>query len=576
MSTSTLCRRIGAFVVGAALLGCSGWAAADPPSRVARLGYISGAVSFSPAAEDDWVQAGVNRPLGTGDRLWSDTRARAEIQVGGAVIRMGAATGLSVLNLDDRIAQLQLSQGVLNVRVRRLERGQVFEVDTPNLAFVLRRPGEYRIEVDPDRDETTILVRRGEGEVYGENMSYVIDSRQPVRFTGNDLRERRSFEAPGFDDFDRWSSDRDRAFDGSISARYVSPDVLGYQDLDANGRWRNDPSYGNVWVPDRVEAGWAPYRDGHWAWIDPWGWTWIDDAPWGFAVSHYGRWANLGGTWAWVPGPVRSPAYYAPALVVFLGGDHFQLTLSSGNVDGVAWFPLAPREVYRPSYTVSRGYFERVNQSNTVINNTVINNVYNNVNVTRIVNVNRQVPGAVIAVPATSFVQSQPVSRSTVRVARETIVSRPVATAPPLAPTAKSVRGAAVVADTPPQRVFERPVVARTAPPAPEAGFAVQEPKLVARPGKPLEENERKVLKPAAAAPRPVVKVLAPTAPAQVVADRPAARPPAVPAPRAASRAQAPRAAASRPAPGREDNTGPRKQDAQERKQDAEERKSRD
>jgi len=56
-----------------------------------------------------------------------------------------------------------------------------------------------------------------------------------------------------------------------------------------------------------------------------------------------------------------------------VGGDDFQLTISSGNVGGVAWFPLGPREVYRPSYPVSRGYFENVNQSNTVINTTVIN-----------------------------------------------------------------------------------------------------------------------------------------------------------------------------------------------------------
>jgi len=36
---------------------------------------------------------------------------------------------------------------------------------------------------------------------------------------------------------------------------------------------------------------WAPYREGHWAWIEPWGWTWVDDASFGFVTSHYGRWA---------------------------------------------------------------------------------------------------------------------------------------------------------------------------------------------------------------------------------------------------------------------------------------------
>ena len=254
---------------------------------------MTGAVSFSPAGENDWVQATINRPLTTGDRLWADAGARAEIQVGGAMIRMNAGTGVSVLNLDDRIAQLQLTQGTLNVRVRRLEPNQVFEVDTPNLAFTLRQPGEYRITVDPDGNATDIVVRKGQGEVYGEGASYVIDSRQPYRFTGTGLREYQYVDAPRLDEFDRWSSDRDRSYDNSVSARYVSQDVVGYQDLDANGTWRVDATYGNVWVPNRVAAGWAPYRDGHWAWVDPWGWTWVDDAPWGFAVSHYGRWANM-------------------------------------------------------------------------------------------------------------------------------------------------------------------------------------------------------------------------------------------------------------------------------------------
>ena len=531
MQMQQRCLRAFAFVAGVAVLTCSSFASADPSSRVARLGYMTGAVSFSPAGENDWVQAAINRPLTTGDRLWADARARAEIQVGGAMIRMHAGTSVSILNLDDRIAQLQLTQGVLNVRVRRLEPDQVFEVDTPNLAFTLRQPGEYRIEVDPDGSATTIVVRKGQGEVYGEGAAYVIDSRQPYRFTGTGLREYQYVDAPRPDEFDRWSSDRDRRYDSSISARYVSEYVVGYQDLDANGTWRVDANYGNVWVPTHVAAGWAPYRDGHWAWVDPWGWTWVDDAPWGFAVSHYGRWTNLSGTWGWVPGPVRSRAYYAPALVAFVGGSNFQLAVSGGNVGGVAWFPLGPREVYRPSYAVSRGYFENINVSNTVVNTTVINNYYTNTNVTNVVYANRQVPGAVVAVPTTAFVQSQPVARAAVQVTQQVVTSAPVAIVPAVAPTERSVRGAAGPGDKPPALVFERPVVARSAPPAALSGFAAQQQQLAAKPGKPLDDAARKELKPAAAAvPVPVVKVVAP---AQIAAPT-AAPPPAAPAGKAA------------------------------------------
>ena len=54
----------------------------DPPSRVARLNFLEGAVSLEPAGTDDWVGAVINRPVTIGDRLWVDTNARAELHTG--------------------------------------------------------------------------------------------------------------------------------------------------------------------------------------------------------------------------------------------------------------------------------------------------------------------------------------------------------------------------------------------------------------------------------------------------------------------------------------------------------------
>src|SRR5579864_7091206 len=74
----------------------------DPPSRVARLSYLRGAVSFQPAGESDWVTAAINRPMTTGDKLWVDEDSRAELHIGSAAIRLNSKTGFSFLNLDDR------------------------------------------------------------------------------------------------------------------------------------------------------------------------------------------------------------------------------------------------------------------------------------------------------------------------------------------------------------------------------------------------------------------------------------------------------------------------------------------
>ena len=195
-------------LVTALSLGFSGLVAAEPPSRAARLGYLSGTVSFSPAGQPDWVRATVNRPMTTGDRLWTGGAAGAELQVGGAAIRLGPSTNVVLLNLDNRITQLQLSEGVLKIRVRSLGRGQTFEIATPNLAFTLRRVGEYRIEVDPQDDATAVIVKSGEAEVYGEGASYTVNSRRALRFYGTDLSDYETLSARRDDALDRWSRAR--------------------------------------------------------------------------------------------------------------------------------------------------------------------------------------------------------------------------------------------------------------------------------------------------------------------------------------------------------------------------------
>lgn len=501
MDRLSLRKLLGTFVLGLCAFALSGWAYADPPSRVARLAHVSGAVSFSPSGENDWVRAAVNRPLITGDRLWVDAGSRSELQLGGAAIRMGSHTSVTLLNVDDRIAQVQLTQGTLNIRIWRFDRNHAFEINTPNLAYSLRSPGSYRIHVDPNGDSTVVVVRVGEAEVYGEGRAFVIRAGQGFEFFGTGLRDYDSFALAPADDFDRWSSARDQRWENSASARYVSRDLIGYEDLDEYGTWREVTGYGHVWTPTRVAVGWAPYRDGHWAWVEPWGWTWVDDAPWGFAPSHYGRWANIGGAWGWVPGPVAARPVYAPALVAFVSGSNFSISLNLGGGGAVAWFPLGPRDVYRPSYPVSREYFTSVNTSNTIINTTNITNVYNNTNVTNVVYVNQQVPGAVVAVPTTAFVQSRPVAREAVRVTQDKVASSPVMAVAPLAPVRTSVLGAAAPSAKPPEPAAARPVVAKTAPPPAPTSFASRQSALAANPGKPLDAAAVNALRPAVAPP---------------------------------------------------------------------------
>jgi hypothetical protein len=473
----------------------------DPPGRVARLGYMQGSVSFQPAGESDWVQAVPNRPMTTGDKLWTDQGSRAEVALGSAVIRLAANTGFSFLNLDDRTIQIQLTSGLLNINVRRLDRDDVFEVDTPNLAFSVFQPGRYRVEASEDGDYTVISVREGEGESTGNGQTYTLHAGQRGTFSGTDSLNADVVEIGGPDEFDNWAYSRDRRHETSRSAQYLSHDVVGYEDLDDYGDWRDDSNYGHVWFPTRVSAGWAPYREGHWDWISPWGWTWVDDASWGYAPFHYGRWVTVGGRWGWVGGPINVVPVYAPALVVFIGSGGIGF---GGNV---GWFPLGPREVYVPSYNVSRGYMNRVNISNTTVNNTTITNVYNttivnrSTNITNVVYRNRNVEGAITAVPQRTFINAQPVAKAAVAMNTREMASAPVSSRATVAPSRESVLGSRAnntgrVA-APPPAVASRQVIAKAPPPPAPVPFARQQRELAAHPGQPLERNEVQTLRPA-------------------------------------------------------------------------------
>lgn len=468
--------------------------ASDVPSRAARLGLVTGNVTLQPGSIEDWIPAPQNRPLTTGDRLWTDTGGRAEVNVGSMVFRLNSRTNFTIINLDDRVAQVQVSSGTMNVRVRKIGDDESVEIDTPQAALSILRPGDYRVDVNEQGDTSFVTVRGGEIEATA-GQAFQIHPREQVRIAaaegGAPTFDRR--EAQPADQFDNFCMDRDRNEDLSQSARYVSRDIPGYSDLDAAGRWQNTPQYGPVWTPTAVPVGWAPYHTGHWAWIAPWGWTWVDDMPWGYAPFHYGRWVYIGGAWAWVPGPVPQPGVvvvrpvYAPALVAWVGGPSFGVAIGIGGGAAVGWFPLGPREVFVPSYGYSPAYIERVNVSNTVIVNRT---VFTNANVTNVTYMNRGVTGAVVAVPSATMISGRPVAGAAVVVRPQMMTGVQVSAAAGVAPERGAVVGGRAASNfAPPPNVMARSVVTRNPPPPPPVAFEHQQSAIAANGGRPLNQQ---------------------------------------------------------------------------------------
>jgi hypothetical protein len=479
---------------------------ADPPGRAARLSDAEGSVALQPAGVADWTPATVNRPLSSGDRLWTDAGSRAEVDAGDLVARVGAGTGFAWINLSDTIAQMQLSSGTLIVRVRDIQPNQIDEIDTPNVAVSLQQPGTYRVEVAESGESTVVKVDDGSAVAAGGGQTVSIAAQQQVTFNGASAVSYDVAALGAPDGLDGWSAARDQQAEDSASSEYVASNVPGTQDLDNSGTWQETPDYGYVWTPTALVAGWAPYRFGQWVWVSPWGWTWVDNAPWGYAPFHYGRWTQCAsGNWCWIPGPRGMRPTYAPALVAWVGAP----ASAPGSFNGsVGWFPLGPRELYVPAYRASTAYVRRVNVTNTlIVNQGAIANIYTN-NIPQGHYANNRA-AAVTAVAQGVFGSGQRIgAASLMRVTTPILAAAAVtAAAPAITPSVPSVLAADGhrVARVPPP-LAHRSVVAHAPPPPAPVPFASLAAAMAANGGRLPDGEELARLK--GTAPSPQVRVI--------------------------------------------------------------------
>jgi hypothetical protein len=426
-------KRLTAFLFALALLPA---AAADPPGRVGRLAWIEGEALTYTDADAGWEGARINTHLTSENSVWTQPRSRAEVRAGSIALRLEEASQLDIARLDDYELYAHLARGSLAVRVRYFEKGESIFISTPEARFQIRGNGRFRIDSDADRGESRLTVFAGTARLEGSGGAVVVDTGRTVVVSGGE-RPQYQFETAVTTSIDEWALARDeRSSDGQAS-RYVSPRMTGWEDLDQYGEWRSEPEYGTVWYPSRVEAGWAPYRYGRWAHVRPWGWTWVDDAPWGYAPFHYGRWVYVRNRWGWYPGRYDPRPVWAPALVGWVGTPGWSLTVSSGPVGVVGWYPLSPWDRYEPWYRVQPTYVTHVNRV-VIVDRRPPSAVHYRDHATvatrDVFGSRRPVRDSMPAVPREVVAQQPVVSGSAVLPATNVVRSRPGAVAPGIAP----------------------------------------------------------------------------------------------------------------------------------------------
>ncbi len=303
---------------------------AEDGYRHGRVRFVEPGVTLQRATEVSAEEALANLPFLPGDRVWTDTAGRAEMQFpDGTIVRVDRRSKLDYAGheegQDERIV-LRLWSGSALVRVR--SRGFArFEIETP--AGMVQALDRGIVRVDVEAGETRVSVYAGE--------AVLDDGRRQVRLAsgertwarwGAEAEEPRRFDPGEDDEFARWDGLRESEDRWAArSAEYLPDELDAYAgEFEANGAWQYEGTSGYVWVP-RVAVGWQPYSNGHWTWT-PYGWTWVPYERWGWAPSHYGRWgfsASFG--WYWAPGRTWGPGWVSWAV----GGGY------------VGWCPLGWR-----------------------------------------------------------------------------------------------------------------------------------------------------------------------------------------------------------------------------------------
>ena len=221
-----------------------------------------------------------------------------------------------------------------------------------------------------------------------------------------------------------------------------------------------------------------------------------------------------GGGWCWVPGPIVVRPVYSPALVVFVGGPRFGISLSIGGGGGVGWFPLGPREVYVPPYRSSVRYVQNVNITNTTVNVVNVTNIYNNRDVSRVTYMHRENAGAVTVVSRDTFVNARAVGGAAVRVDPRQLHDAEIQRGVAVAPVRQSVVGSGAIATVrPPQAAMNRQVVVKQAPAPPPVSFQRRQQVLSAQPGSAPTQQQMDRIRAQQAQQQPAVKIAPPVQP---------------------------------------------------------------
>src|SRR5882724_4080549 len=162
-------------LIALAFLACApAFAEEQPPARVGRVSYISGTLAFYGPGDTDWSAAKVNYPVAIGGWFATDQQSRAELRIGAETIDIAGDTQLGITDLRDRAVQIGVTQGRIDLNLRRLGRNETAQIDTPRGGVWLLQPGIYDIDTGTADQPTRIAVFEGSARFVGGGADLIV------------------------------------------------------------------------------------------------------------------------------------------------------------------------------------------------------------------------------------------------------------------------------------------------------------------------------------------------------------------------------------------------------------------
>jgi hypothetical protein len=278
-------------------------------------------------------QAVLNLPIGPGDTVRTSADRRCEIQFDtGTVVRLDFDTEVRVetilarsLSSLESLSNLALDKGRVYIMYRRYNRGEMFQVLTPNAAVKMKHNTVALVAAAED-GSTEAQVAYGKAQVlFGadEKLLATKDVRKGERLIVQKDDQSQLASAIADTAFELWNKDVNAHFEDLHEGLTALPKpvqrlpqaVFYFAQTYGNryGEWLWDDFYGYVWRPflnnGAYPWGWRPYYYGQWSYTAG-QMFWVPQEPWGWIPYHLGVWQwDKKHGWVWLPGSMFASAW---------------------------------------------------------------------------------------------------------------------------------------------------------------------------------------------------------------------------------------------------------------------------